>query len=275
MGLEHAHKGYEYQDLLSALFIVEQLLTTNNAKFKIDKKESKNDKFDDITIISDNGIFKRQIKYSEDKILEKADFSSASYDLALDTLFRSWKETVGSKNIDCRLCLAWEYIEDSQELDFLEEVDCYNLYEDNSVKFLKINIDKIWKSGELPIPTWKRLRSQAKNINREEFASFLNSFIIEVNLPKSSNDISNPGKLERLVISKLKKFGVGKYPNHLKEVDDILLRLTHIIKSTRSRGEELNLSTIVYRLGMKCDFGNIQQSFEIDNDINVVNESRC
>lgn len=68
MSLEHAHKGYEYQDLLSALFIVEQLLTTNNAKFKIDKKESKNDKFDDITIISDNGTFKRQIKYSEDKI---------------------------------------------------------------------------------------------------------------------------------------------------------------------------------------------------------------
>ena len=63
MSLEHAHKGYEYQDLLSALFIVEQLLTTNNAKFKIDKKESKNDKFDDITIISDNGTFKRQITF--------------------------------------------------------------------------------------------------------------------------------------------------------------------------------------------------------------------
>ncbi|MGB4370956.1 MAG: hypothetical protein WBJ91_04330, partial [Dethiobacteria bacterium] len=56
----------------------------------------------------------------------------------------------------------------------------------------------IWKSGELPIPTWKRLRSQAKNINREEFASFLNNLIIEVNLPKASYDISNPGKLERV-----------------------------------------------------------------------------
>ncbi len=116
------------------------------------------------------------------------------------------------KNIDCRLCLAWEYIEDSQELDFLEEVDCYNLYEDNNVKYFKINIDKIWKSGELPIPTWKRLRSQAKNINREEFASFLNNLIIEVNLPKASNDISNPGKLERLVISKLKKVWCGQIP---------------------------------------------------------------
>lgn len=275
MGLEYAHKGYEYQDLLSALFIVEQLLITNNAIFKIDKKESKNDKFDDITIISPNGIFKRQIKYSEDKILQKADFSTVSYDLALDTLFKSWKETVGPKTVDYRICLAWEYVEDSKELDFLEEVDCYNLYNDDNVKFLKININKIWKSGQLPISTWRRLRSQAKNINREEFAAFLNNLIIEVNLPKASHDISNPAELERLVISKLKKFGVGKYPNHLKAVNDILLNLTHIVKSSRAKGEELNLSTIVYRLGLKNDFGNIQQSFDIDKDLNVVNESRC
>lgn len=275
MGLEYAHKGYEYQDLLSALFIIEQLLVTNNAIFKIDKKESKNDKFDDITIISDNGIFKRQIKYSENKILQKADFSTASYDLALDTLFKSWKETVGPKTVDYRICLAWEYVEDSKELDFLEEVDCYNLYEDKNVRFLKINIDKIWKSGELPIPTWRRLRSKANNINREEFAAFLNNLIIEVNLPKASHDLSNPDVLERLVISKLKKFGVGKYPNHSKEVNDILLNLTHIIKSSRANGEELNLNTIVFRLGLRSDFGNIKQSIDIDKDINVVNESRC
>jgi len=100
MGLEHAHKGYEYQDLLSALFIAEQLLTSDSATFKIDKKESRNDKFDDITIISSNRILKRQIKYSEDKILQKADLSSANYDLALDILFKSWQETNVSGNND-------------------------------------------------------------------------------------------------------------------------------------------------------------------------------
>lgn len=274
MGLEYAHKGYEYQDLLSALFIVEQLLITNNAIFRIDKKESKNDKFDDITIISDNGVIKRQIKYSDYKILEKADFSSDNYDLALDKLFKSWEETARKKTVDYRVCLAWEYIEDNQELDFLEEVDCFNFYEDSNVRYLRINIDNIWKDGELPISTWRRLRSKAKDINRKEFADFLDNLIIEVNLPKASYDISNPDKLERLVISKLKKFGVGKYPNHLKDVNDILLKLTHIIRGSRAKGEELNLNTIVFRLGLKSDFGNIKQSIDIEKDVNVVNEPR-
>lgn len=274
MGLEYAHKGYEYQDLLSALFIIDQLLVSNNAKFKIDKKESKNDKFDDMTIITPSGVLKRQIKYSEDKIFQKADLSSASYDLALDILFKSWQETIGSGTVDLRICLAWEYLEGNEELDFLEEVDCYNLYNDDNVKFFKVNIDNIWESGQLPKASWRRLRGQAKNINREEFAAFLNDLIIEVNLPKASHDISNPAALESLVISKLKKFGVGKYPNHLKSVGDVLLNLTHIVKSSRAKGEELNLNTIVYRLGLRNDFGNIQQDFIIDQDLNVVNESR-
>ena len=272
MGLEYAHKGYEYQDLLSALFITEKLLTSDIATFKIDKKESKNDKFDDITIISTNGILKRQIKYSEEKILQKADLSSVKYDLALDILFNSWLETIGPQTIDLRICLAWEYIENNEELDFLEEVDCYNLYNDENVKFLKINIDSIWESGQLPKTSWRRLRSQAKNIKREDFAAFLNDLIIEVNLPKASHDIANPAALESLVISKLKKFGVGKYPNHQKSVGDVLLNLTHIVKSSRARGEEISLTTIVYRLGLKNDFGNIQHNFFVDKELNVINE---
>ncbi|NEW08617.1 ATP-binding protein [Paenibacillus sp. SYP-B3998] len=274
MGLEHAHKGYEYQDLLSALFIIEHLLKDVNATVKIDKKESANDKFDDITIMFQSKTIKRQIKYSEDKVLAKADFSSATYDLALDILFKSWKETVGSKNIDLRICLAWEYIESNEELDFLKTIDCENIYNDDNVKFLKIDIDKIWANGQLPISTWRRLRSQNHNIDREEFASFLNDLIIETNLPKASHDISNPADLEKLVLLKLKQFGVGKYPNHLKAVGDVLLNLTHIIKSSRANGEEVSLNRIVYKLGLKSGFGNIQQNFDIDEDMNVINEDR-
>ena len=92
MGLVDAHKGYEYQDLFSAFHIINMLLTDDSAIFKIDQKESENDKFDDLTIITNDVIMKRQIKYSDDKTLEKADLSSEKYDLAIDTLFRSWQE---------------------------------------------------------------------------------------------------------------------------------------------------------------------------------------
>lgn len=276
MGLLQAHKGYEYQDLLSGLFIIENLLNDIDAKVKIDKKESDNDKFDDFTLISTDKIMKRQIKYSDDKVLSKADFSSSSYDLALDILFKSWKETSRLVKTELRICLAWEYIENQNEIDFLSTIECENIYNDDNVKFLKFDIEQIWEKGNPPKSTWRRLRSQCQHqsIDRDEFALFLNEVIIEVNLPKASNDISNPDVLEKIVFSKLRRFGVGKYPNHHKTIEDVLLNLTHIIKNARSTGDEIRLNEIIYRLGLKSDYGNILQDFDINEDLNVINESR-
>lgn len=76
MGLSDAHKGYEYQDLLTSYFIINDLLKGNSSEFKVDIKEYDNDKFDDLTVINNNEVVKRQIKYSDDKTIAKGDFSS-------------------------------------------------------------------------------------------------------------------------------------------------------------------------------------------------------
>lgn len=274
MGLLEAHKGYEYQDLFSAFHIVNMLLSDDNATFKIDKKETANDKFDDLTIITVNSIMKRQIKYSENKVLEKADLSSEKYDLALDTLFKSWKELPRNKNIDIRLCLAWEFLEDSQELDFLTELDVKNYYQSEDVKVLKIDLESIWPSGGSPISSWRRLRNKASEINRVEFAKFIDDLTIEVNLPKASADFGNPGRLESLLVSNLKLFGVGKYPNNKKSVIDVAMHLMHIIKGARARGEVIKLSKVIFDLGLMKSYGNIEQEFKIDKDINVLNPAK-
>lgn len=274
MGLSDAHKGYEYQDLFSAFHIVNMLLSDDNATFKIDQKETANDKFDDLTIITVNSIMKRQIKYSESKVLEKADLSSEKYDLALDTLFKSWKELPQNKNIDIRLCLAWEFLEDSQELDFLTELDVQNYYQSDDVKVLKIDLESIWPSGGSPISSWRRLRNKASEINRVEFAKFIDDLTIEVNLPKSSADFGNPGRLESLLVKNLRLFGVGKYPNNKKSVIDVAMHLMHIIKGARARGEVIKLSKVIFDLGLMKSYGNIEQEFKIDKDINVLNPAK-
>lgn len=226
------------------------MLSGGNAIFKIDKKETENDKFDDLTIITDKSVMKRQIKYSESIRLEKADLSSENYDLALDTLFKSWGELPRDKNIDLRLCLACDFIENNQELDFLVEVDMSSIYHDDNVKLLKVNLESIWPSGSIPIASWRRLRNKAAGIDREEFSCFINDLTIEVNPPKSSTDLTNPGLLEGLVMEKLKLFGVGKYPNNNKSVVSVAMHLILIIKGTRARGEELKFSKIVFDLGL-------------------------
>lgn len=274
MSLLDAHKGYEYQDLFTAYHIIHMLLTDDSAIFKIDQKESENDKFDDITIITSDSIMKRQIKYSDNKIFEKADLSSEKYDLALDTLFRSWQELPKDKNIDIRICLAWELLMDSQDIDFLVEQDVTNLYKSNDVKVLKINLESIWPSDGIPISSWRRLRGKSTDINRDEFQKFINDLTIEVNLPKSSTDFTNPGDLENLVINSLRLFGIGKFPNDKKSVVDVSMHLIYIIKGLRARGEVIELNKLIFDLGLKKSYGNIEQSFKIDRSINVLNSTK-
>lgn len=274
VSLLDAHKGYEYQDLFTAYHIINMLLTDDSAIFKIDQKESVNDKFDDLTIITSDSIMKRQIKYSDSKIFEKADLSSEKYDLALDTLFRSWQELPQDKKIDIRICLAWELLVDSQDLDFLVEQDITNFYQSNDVKVLKIDIENIWPSDGIPISSWRRLRGKSTEINRCEFENFINDLTIEVNLPKSSTDFANPGDLENLVIKSLRLFGVGKFPNDKKSVVDVAMHLMYIIKGLRARGEVIELTKVIFDLGLMKSYGNIEQSFKIDRGINVLNSTK-
>lgn len=274
VSLLDAHKGYEYQDLFTAYHIINMLLTDDSAIFKIDQKESKNDKFDDLTIITSDSIIKRQIKYSDSKTFEKADLSSEKYDLALDTLFKSWQELPHDKNIDIRICLAWELLEDSQDLDFLIEQEITNFYQSNDVKMLKINLENIWPSDGNPISSWRRLRGKSTEIDRCEFENFINDLTIEVNLPKSSIDFANPGDLENLVIKSLRLFGVGKFPNDKKSVVDVAMHLMYIIKGLRARGEDIELTKVIFDLGLMKSYGNIEQSFKIDRDINVLNSTK-
>jgi len=271
MTLESAHKGYEYQDLLTAVFIIEELLKSNDSKFIIDRKENEFDKFDDLTIENSHCIYKKQIKYSETKALSKADLSQAKYDLALDTLFTSWKNTQDDKIREYRICLAWEYIADDDELSFLiPATKSDNIYENSKVKYLKVDIEKIWPVEEKPINSWRRLRGKADSIIRQEFADFLDTLIIEVNLPKASIDLYHPDELEKNALRKLIDLGIGKYPNDKLNAIDVLSNILLMIKGSRANGKFLITSEIIYNIDVITSFGSIEQDFQIHEKYNVV-----
>lgn len=277
MSLLEAHKGYEYQDLFSAYHVLNSLLKNENVLVKIDQKEVYEDKFDDLTIITDEVVIKRQIKYSENKILEKKDLSSLNYDLALDVLYKSWASMRLDKQMDFRLCLAWEFIS-SEELNFLEETFIDNSYHDYDVRTFTINLERIWPKGSTPIASWKRLKNEVldKGIDRDDFEKFLNDLTIELNLPKSNLSLEEPepGSLEKLLFKNLRLFGVGKFPNNKKTVEDIALKLIYLIKISRAKGDALDLNTIIYNLGLIRNYGNINQTFSIDQTINVYTQSK-
>ncbi|MGE7094437.1 hypothetical protein ACQKII_23995 [Lysinibacillus sp. NPDC048646] len=271
MGLSDAHKGYEYQDLLTSYFIINDLLKGNSSEFKVDIKEYDDDKFDDLTVINNNEVVKRQIKYSDDKTVTKSDFSSLTYDLALDVLYNSWEKLDYERDISIKILLAWDYNDD---LDFLEEVGTSNDFTSPKVKQYRINIDKIWSLGEeRPIISWKRLRNNVTNISRDNFKEFLQDLKVELCLPKASLDIVNKGEMERITVECLKDFGVGTYPNHELSPESVLLKLMSIVKNARANQRTLKTDQVVSALGLVVGYGNIEQLFPVDSSSNIHDEN--
>ena len=180
-------EGYEYQDCLCGYFILKEILDNSKGTFKIDLKENDTDKFDDLTIIRKANVSKKQIKYSNPSVnrsLSKSDISAGNYDLALDTLFDAWKNYDKSDITEFRLCLAWNEPTDELKNLLLEEKNISPSFDSHNTKVFRIDIEKLWPAGELPLTNWKRLSNASSQIDRDEFAKFCSQLLIEVNFPK-------------------------------------------------------------------------------------------
>ncbi|MTF40385.1 NACHT domain-containing protein [Cyanobacterium aponinum] len=275
MSLNTAHEGYEYQDLLTSYFILQEILNENNSTFKIDTKEYEKDKFDDLTITNQLGIFKKQIKYSNEiinKQLEKEILSQdTDYGLVLDKLFHSWNDHPNKDNCKVRICLAWQ--EPIDELkDVLKQYFAQSSFLSHTTQIYQVDIDKLWPHGQEPINSWRRFRQQSQNIDRQDFQAFCNHLIIETNFPKQSSDRSFSGQLETIVLEQITKLGIGEFPNHKITPIDFALRLMELIRKSRSRGFEIQTQDIFKELNIQTDYGSIEQVFPIDEQKNIKTE---
>lgn len=276
MGLNSAHEGYEYQDLLSAYYILKEVINSSECYFNIDKKDNKDDKFDDLSIIYKNKTIKRQIKYSNENTnytLKKEDFSTKSqHDLALDILFHSWINFSSKENIELFLELSWNEPEEDL-LPFLKIFSEDNKKTFTTTTLYKINVEVLWPKDSEPPTNWKRLKKESKNIDRSLFEEFCDKLTIEVKLPKASLKIYEPGILENFIIELVKKLGVGIYPNNHITIEEATLNLLHRIKNARAQAKSFSSSDVFTMLNLKVGHGSIHQEFLIDEKSNIIQEN--
>ncbi|MEM9388833.1 MAG: ATP-binding protein [Bacteroidota bacterium] len=262
MGLEAAHEGYEYQDLLTAHFILDEILNERDGIFKIDRKEFGGDRVDDLTITNSLGSFKKQIKYSSDSSnhrLEKPDLSTdGSYHLAIDTLFNTWYQHPAKESLHLSLCLSW--LKPTDELDDLLIKDEES--QDIGTTF-KLDAEKLWPKNQLPLSSWKRFRQYSQDIKRTDFLKFCESFSIGLEYPKFSMNLNEPGSLERTVLDQTKSLGIGVYPNDGISNVEFTYSLLQLIKRTRSGAGTITSKDILSQLKIRTDYGSIEQEFPI------------
>lgn len=273
MGLSSAHQGYEYQDLLTAYFILKEILRSNlDSTFDIDKKHYLNDRFDDLTIKSSNGIQRKQIKYSNEstsKTLVKDDLSNDSnYKLAIYKLFESWKQ-FNTTDSEFRLCLAWEEPTDDNIKNVLKPCAAESSFINHPTKLYHLDLDKIWEISPSNFNRWNNLQKYIKinNVDRDEFKLFCDSLVLELEFPKEQ-------VLKSIVYKQIELLGIGQYPNESR-VDDFMEIFAKKVNGYRAKETAgISIKSILSDLRVKTDFGRIEQKFEIDATKNLIDNSR-
>jgi hypothetical protein len=274
MSLAQAHEGYEYQDLLTSYFILQQLLLSEQSLIVVDKKDHKGDKFDDITIHSSERTFRKQVKFSgtdANKKLSKGDLASSSgYDIAIFDLFLSWQRYQPQPMDELRLCLRWADPEDDDILDVLEEIGGADLsVRGSESRIYRINIRELWPVGEKPPKTWKAFNKEiiTRKISRDEFSRFCDDFVIETGLPSFSMDLYHPGALETMFLSQIDQLGIGDYPNNKIEKESFAFRILELVKQKRASDDngEIRVSELLSMFGIRTDYGGIKQVFPVSS----------
>ncbi len=92
MSLNAAYKGYMYQDIVTAYFFAEGLARSID-KIVVDSKQYPGDYFDDLTVIKDGYIIRRQFKYSSsiERSLEDKDLTTSRSSLRIDDITHCYK----------------------------------------------------------------------------------------------------------------------------------------------------------------------------------------
>lgn len=263
--LNSAHKGYEYQDLLSAYFVASYIAQNKlDVEFQFDAKDFDGDKFDDLKIFDGEKVYYRQIKHSETHSIEKNDFSAPNaHDLYLGDLFNSWLKQK-DKTTEFRLCLAWNEPENSDGLSRIlvpfESIQNYF----SGTKCYKIDCDSLWPENQEIPKTWVKLKKDSEKIDRKLFKFFLDSLVIEIKYP-SMND------LNFLLMEQVEKIGVGCYPNDHIQVNDVSIKLQSIVQKLRADGknERVSAKKIAEDCFIKLECGGINEVFPIDRNLFV------
>jgi nucleoside-triphosphatase THEP1 len=272
MALANAHEGYEYQDLLTCYFILEEILQENKSEFLIDRKEFSEDKIDDLTIISSKCRKKKQVKYSNldtNHRLCKNDLSSESaYKLSIDTLYFAWVGNAEKYQSEFRICLAWLPPTDTL-LEVLNPLYGKGTFSQFDTTVYQIDGEKLWPKNARPLATWQRFKKASQNIERSSFLDFCSELLIEVSMPKLSLNLSQPGALESIVIQQSRSLGMGTYPNEHYREETFILALLGIVKRSRSKTLKISTEGIFHELNIVTDYGSIEQQFPIVEHENI------
>lgn len=262
-----AHRGYQYQDLLTAYHFA-WCLTHDIKSITVDRKLYANDRFDDLTFQLNGFTFRRQIKSSEDEEvnIELRHLTTTYRDLEIDELVRGFKNAGANVADEYRLCATWKEPVDDLT-NYLEPLNTTRTFPEIDTKTFRLKTNSIWEPDQQPV--WQRLKDSA-DITRQDFLDFAERFVIELEFPSASTDLSTPGILETLLLSLLTdSIGIGRYPNHRRNPVDVAVQLVQLANSARTQSKIVSKVEIETTIQLQKDFGHVAQQFPVEKAVEI------
>lgn len=268
MGLRPTHLGYAYQDLLTAVRLVD--LAMGRAKsVLVDTKLFAGDRFDDITSEWSTGSRERlQIKHTDhDRALSADSFTKDVRGLRLDHLFSSIALDLESRpGTSHRLVVRDTEPSDADLAKILVQVGPDSdpgptLHGLSSTRF---RFDAAALRANAP---WNAMLA---GVNDDLLRRICAALVVETGLPACSLNIREPGPAEAALLRRVtEELGAGRPPNRDRAAEDVALALIETAKAARSRIGTVTAEDLLPRLSLAVDFGAVSEGHPVDRAIEV------
>ncbi|MEU4659419.1 ATP-binding protein [Streptomyces sp. NPDC023723] len=268
MGLRPTHLGYAYQDLLTALRLVD-LAVGHARSVTVDTKMFAGDRFDDITCEWGTGSRERlQIKHTDhDRALSAESFIKDSRGLRLDLLFSSIDRDLTSQPATSHRLVVRDTEPDEPDLmRVLRPVGTGfdpgpALYGLSSRRF---RFDAAALRAHDP---WKSMLAAVRDDVLERACACL---IVDTGVAACSLNIREPGPAEAALLHRItEELGAGRPPNRTRTAEEVALALIETAKAARSRTGTVTAEDLLPRLGLGTDFGAVREGHPVDRATEV------
>ncbi|MCM3920138.1 ATP-binding protein [Frankia sp. AiPs1] len=271
MGLRPTHLGYAYQDLLTAIRLVDVALG-RALRVIVDLKMFDEDRFDDVTCEWRGGGRERlQIKHSASgSELAAASFTGDRRSLRLDLLVAAVNRDLSDyPGTTYRIVLRDTEPRDADFASILKPVEKGS---DPGPVFQGLGRSRFRFDPEalgITMP-W---RSIFAHMESDTVRRACERIVVDLGLPGCSLSVRDPGPIEQVLLRRVThELGAGRPPNRHRAPEDVALALIEAAQAARSlNGPKgvVTASSLLPRLDLAVDFGAVRQGHPVDRSVEI------
>ncbi|MDN4597580.1 ATP-binding protein [Leifsonia virtsii] len=265
-GLAKAHRGYQYQDLIAALALVDALLQ-RTVDTIIDRKLFAGDLFDDLTITSSSGRQRLQLKHSAgpNTELNLTTFTGNSRGIRIDLVISSVLQDRATfpQEADATLyrLVFTEALSSSGELAGLLRPATLSHSSplvglSNTTR--RFDPTRLWqmKAQKAEGGSLGSVLSGLPSLTEDDLHWVCDHLLVETSALEFSGDLTAPGPAEELLLDRVRdEVGAGSYPNADLTPVDVAAQLIMAAVSARTGLDDTTAATLIRRTRLRTDFG--------------------